>query len=165
MLQATLHAKTEYNNIRAIASEASGLSGQAFSAQVNTSQAKKTISKYRDDNGSNKSGGLSKGPPLHCYGCGGPHPWFLLEHGIHVIKCPNANNPGICKNTKKVIDCIRSKRKMKQCVTLLAGTELYESTIDQCFTSSATLIFTKFVPNKSNYYLRYAIVALFTWDQ
>ena len=94
MLQAALRAKTEYNNIRAIASEASGLGGQAFSAQVNASQAKKTISKYSDDNGSNKSGGSSKGP-LCCYGCGGPHPWSLLKHGIHVIKCLNANNPGI----------------------------------------------------------------------
>jgi hypothetical protein len=93
MLQAALRANTEYNNIRAIASEASGLGGQAFSAQVNASQDKKTISKYSDNNGSNKSGGLSRGP-LHCYGCGGPHPWSLLEHGIHVIKCPNANNPG-----------------------------------------------------------------------
>jgi hypothetical protein len=37
MLQAALRAKTEYNNIRAIASEASGFGGQAFSAQVNTS--------------------------------------------------------------------------------------------------------------------------------
>ena len=43
MLQATLHNKTEYNNIRAIASEASGLGSQAFSAQVNASQAEKTI--------------------------------------------------------------------------------------------------------------------------
>ncbi len=84
MLQAALRAEMEYNNIRAIASEASGLGSQAFSAQVNASQAKKTISKYSDDNGSNKSGGLSKGP-LPCYGCGGPHPWSLLEHGIHVI--------------------------------------------------------------------------------
>ena len=38
MLQAALRDETEYNNIRAIASEASGLGGQAFSAQVNASQ-------------------------------------------------------------------------------------------------------------------------------
>ncbi len=113
MLQAALSAKTEYNNIRAIASEASGLSGEAFSAQVNASQVEKTISKYSDNNGSHKSGGSSKGP-LCCHGCGGPQPWSLLEHGIHVIKCPNANNPGICENAKKVINRIHSKRKRKQ---------------------------------------------------
>jgi hypothetical protein len=113
MLQAALHAKTEYNNIRAIASETSGLGGQAFSAQANTSQAEKAISKCSDDNGSNKSGGLFKGQ-LRCHGCDGPHPWSLLKHGIHVIKSPNANNPEIQENAKKVINCIRSKRKRKQ---------------------------------------------------
>ena len=50
----------EYSNIRAIASEASGHGSQTFSAQVNASQAKKTISNYSDNNGSNKSGGSSK---------------------------------------------------------------------------------------------------------
>jgi hypothetical protein len=108
MLQAALHAKTEYNNIRAIVSEASGVGGQVFSAQVNAIQAEKTIFWYSDDNGSSKSGGSSKGP-LCCYGCGGPHPWSLLKNGIQVIKCPNANNPGIHKNAKKVIKHIRSK--------------------------------------------------------
>jgi hypothetical protein len=103
----------EYNNIRAIASEASGLVGQAFSAQVNASQAEKTISKYSDDNGFNKSGSLSRGP-LCCYDCGGPHPWSLFEHRIHVIKCPLANNLGIQENAKKVFDSIRPKRKRKQ---------------------------------------------------
>jgi hypothetical protein len=113
MLQAALGAKTEYNNIRAIVSEASGFgSGQTFAAQVNVSQAEKTISKYSDDT-SNKSGGSSKGP-LRCYGCGGPHPWSLLEQGIHVIKCPNASNPGIQENARKTIERIRAKRKKKQ---------------------------------------------------
>ncbi len=114
MLQAALRAETEYNNIRAIALEASGFgSGQTFSAQVNASQeAKKTISKYSNDT-SNKSGSLLKGP-LCCYGCGGPHPWSLLEHGIHVIKCPNASNPGIHENAKRTIKRIRAKQKKKQ---------------------------------------------------
>ncbi len=113
MLQAALRAKSEYNNIRAIASEASGFgSGQTFSAQVNASQAEKTISKYRDDT-SNKAGSSSKGP-LCCYGCGGPHPWSLLKQGIHVIKCPTASNPGIQENAKRTIERIRSKRKKKQ---------------------------------------------------
>jgi hypothetical protein len=101
MLQAALRAEMEYNNIRAIASKASGFGGQAFSAQVNASQAEKTISRYSDNNGSSKSGGSSKGP-LCCYGCGGPHPWSLLKNGILVIKCPNANNPGIHENAKKL---------------------------------------------------------------
>jgi hypothetical protein len=76
MLLTALHAKTEYNNIRAIASEASGFGGQASTAQVNASQAEKTITRYSNNNGSNKSGRSSstlKGP-LCCYGCGGPHP-------------------------------------------------------------------------------------------
>ncbi len=38
MLEAAIQAKTEYNNIRTIASEAIG-AGQAFSTQVNASQA------------------------------------------------------------------------------------------------------------------------------
>jgi hypothetical protein len=113
MLQAALRAETEYINIRAIASEASGFGGQAFSAQVNASQAEKTISWFSDDNGSSKSGGSSKSP-LCCYGCGGPHPWSLLKNGIHVIKYLNANNPGIHKNAKKVIEHIRSNQKKKQ---------------------------------------------------
>jgi hypothetical protein len=113
MLHATLRAKTEYNNIRAIASEASGLGGQAFPAQVNASQAEKTISKYTNKNGSMKSGGSSKGPHC-CFGCGRPHPLSLLENGIHVIKCPNTNTLGIWENAKKVIKHIPSKQKRKQ---------------------------------------------------
>jgi hypothetical protein len=66
MLQAALRDETEYNNIKAITSEASGLGGQAFSAQVNTSQVEKTISRYSDDNGSNKSGGSSTHKALPC---------------------------------------------------------------------------------------------------
>jgi hypothetical protein len=31
-----------------------------------------------------------------------------------VIKCPNAGNPGILKNAKKVIKCIHYKCKKKQ---------------------------------------------------
>jgi hypothetical protein len=46
MLQAAIRAKMEYTNIRTIASEAIG-AGQAFSTQVNASQAKKTISQLR----------------------------------------------------------------------------------------------------------------------
>jgi hypothetical protein len=113
MLQAALHAKREYNNIRAIASEASGFGGQAFTAQVNASQAEKTITRYSDNNGSNKSGwsGSTLKGPLHCYSCGGPHPQSLLKNGIHVIKCPNASNPGISENTKKVNERIQNKRK------------------------------------------------------
>jgi hypothetical protein len=114
MLQAALRAKTEYNNIRAIASDASGFgSGQAFSAQVYASQAEKTITRFSDNNSSNKSGNSSKGP-LRCYGCGGPHPWSLLENGIHVSKCPNASNTGIQENAKKVIKRICTKWKKKQ---------------------------------------------------
>ena len=49
-LQEALRAEMEYNNIRANALETSGFgSGQTFAAQVNASQAEKTISKYSDD--------------------------------------------------------------------------------------------------------------------
>ena len=37
MHQAALHAESEYNNIRAIASKVNGFGGQTFSAQANTS--------------------------------------------------------------------------------------------------------------------------------
>jgi hypothetical protein len=114
MLQAALRAESEYNNIRAIASEASGFgSGQAFSTQVSASQAETTIRRYSNDTSSNKSGNSSKGP-FRCYGCGAPHPWSLLENGIHVVKCPNASNPGIQENAKKTIERIHAKRKKKQ---------------------------------------------------
>jgi hypothetical protein len=46
MLQAAIHDEMEYTHSRTIASEAIG-TGQAFSAQVNPSQAKKTISQYK----------------------------------------------------------------------------------------------------------------------
>jgi hypothetical protein len=108
MLLAALCAKMEYNNIRAIALEASGFGGQAFTAQINASQAEKTITYYSKDNGSNKSGrsGSTLKGPLCCYGCGGPHPWSLLENEIHEINCPDASNRGIRKNAKKVIERI-----------------------------------------------------------
>jgi hypothetical protein len=74
MLQATICAKTEHTNIRTIASEAIG-AGQALSAQVNASQAEKTISKYNGrDEGSNKSSSTASHGQLCCYGCGRPHP-------------------------------------------------------------------------------------------
>ncbi len=113
MHQAALRAESEYNIIRAIASEVNGFGGQAFSTQANASQTKKTINRYSrggDDTGSNKSSTPSRGP-LRCYGCGGPHPWSLLENRIHIIKCPNVNNPGILDNTKKVIERIHNKHK------------------------------------------------------
>ena len=37
-----------------------------------------------------------------------------LENGIYVIKCPNAGNPGIQENAKKMIERIRKKQKKKQ---------------------------------------------------
>jgi hypothetical protein len=115
MHQAALCAKREYNNIRVIASKVNGFGGQAFSTKVNTSQAEKTIKHYSssDNTGSNKSLAFSWGSPC-CYGCGEPHPWSLLENGIHVIKCPNPNNPGIIDNAKKVIERICNKCKKKQ---------------------------------------------------
>jgi hypothetical protein len=87
----------------------------AASARVNASQAEKTIKRYSsgDDTNSNKSLVSSWGR-LCCYDCEGPHPWSLLENGIHVIKCPNTNNPGILNNAKKVIKRICNKRKKKQ---------------------------------------------------
>jgi hypothetical protein len=44
MHQAALHTESEYKNIRAIASKVNSFGGQAFSAQVNASQAKKLSS-------------------------------------------------------------------------------------------------------------------------
>jgi hypothetical protein len=114
MLQATIRAETEYTNIRTIASEALS-AGQAFSAQVNASQAEKTISHYKSgDDGSNKSGSTASRGPLRCYGCGGPHPWSSLKNGIYVIRCPNADNPRIQENAKKTIEQIRNKWKKNQ---------------------------------------------------
>jgi hypothetical protein len=114
MLQAAIQVKTEYANIRTIVSEAID-AGQAFSAQVNASQAKKTISHYKGgDEGSHKSVSTASRDPLCCYGCGGPHPWSTLENGIYVIRCPNAGNLGVNENAKKTLKCIRNKRKKKQ---------------------------------------------------
>ncbi len=78
ILQVALCTETEYNNIRAIALKASGFGGQVFTAQVNTSQAEETISRYSNNNDSNRSNGTQKGP-LHCYGRGGPHLWSLVK--------------------------------------------------------------------------------------
>jgi hypothetical protein len=114
MLQAAIRAKTEYNNIRTIASEAIG-AGQAFSTQVNMSQAERTISRNSGgDDRSNKSDSMASRGLLRCYGCGGPHPWSVVENSIYVIKCPNAGNPGIHENTKKTIEWIRNQRKKRQ---------------------------------------------------
>ncbi len=67
MLQATIHAKMEYTNIRTIASEAIGI-GQAVSTQVNASQAEKTVSKYKSrDEGPNKSSSTASCGQLCCY--------------------------------------------------------------------------------------------------
>jgi hypothetical protein len=102
-------------NIRAIISEAKGFGGQAFPAQAHTSLAKKSINRYSgNNNNDSKKSNTSNQGPLCCYGCRGPHPWSLLGNSIHMIKCPNAGNPGIHKNTKKVIYPIRSKSKKKQ---------------------------------------------------
>jgi hypothetical protein len=115
MLQAAIRAKMEYTNIRTIASEAIG-AGQAFSTQVNASQAKKTISQYKGgDEGSHRSGSTASRGILCCYGCCRPHPWSTLNNGIYVIKCPNAGNPGAHENAKKTIKCICNKwKKMQQ---------------------------------------------------
>ncbi len=113
MLQAALCTKTEYNNIRAIASEASGFGGQAFTAQVNASQAEKTITRYSNDNGFNKSGrsGSTMKGPLRCYSCGGPHPWFLLKNGIHVIKCPKLATQASVRTPRKSLSAFNTSAK------------------------------------------------------
>jgi hypothetical protein len=87
ILQAALCAETEVNNIRrTIASELYGGGGQAFLVQVNASQCKKTMTCYGGgDKGTKKSNSTSGRLPLCCYGCGGPHPWSVLENGIYVI--------------------------------------------------------------------------------
>jgi hypothetical protein len=115
MLQAAIRAKMEYTNIRTISSEAIG-AGQAFSTQVNASQAKKTISQYKGgDEGSHRSGSTASRGILCCYGCCRPPPWSTLDNSIYVIKCPNAGNPGAHENAKKTIKCIRNKwKKMQQ---------------------------------------------------
>ena len=110
MLQASIRAETEYANIRTIASEAIS-TGQALSAQVNASQAKKTIIQFKGgDEGSHKSSSTASHGPLCCYGCDGPHPWSTLENGVYVIRCPNAGNPGVNENAKKTPKHIRNKR-------------------------------------------------------
>ena len=114
MLQAAIRTKTEYTNIRTNASKAIG-AAQAFSAQVNASQAEKTIAHYKSgDEASNKSGSTGSHPSLSCYGCSGPHHWSTVENSIYVIKCPKAGKPGIHENAKKMIERICNKRKKKQ---------------------------------------------------
>jgi hypothetical protein len=117
MLQASLCVEMKFNNIRTIASEVYGGGSQSFPVQVNASQCKKTMTCYGyggGDKGSNKSSSTSGRLPLHCYGCGSPHPWSVLENGIYVIKCPQAGDALIAKNARKTIDRIQAKRKKQQ---------------------------------------------------
>jgi hypothetical protein len=115
MLQAALCAETEFNNIRTIASEVYGGGGQAFPAQVNASQCKKTMTCYGVGvEMTKKSNSTSGRLPLCCYGCGGLHPWPVLENGIYVTKCPQAGDACIAKNARRTIDHIRAKCKKQQ---------------------------------------------------
>jgi hypothetical protein len=59
MMQAMVKAKTEYTNIRTIASKAmGGTPGQAFQAQVCVSQAERILTQYgTGDEGFNSTGG------------------------------------------------------------------------------------------------------------
>jgi hypothetical protein len=115
MLQAALCAEMEFNNIRNIASEVYGGGGQAFPAQVNASQCKKTMTCYGSGaKRLNKSNSTSGHLPLCCYGCGGPHPWLLLENGIYVIKCPQSGDTRIAENARRAIDRIQARRKKEQ---------------------------------------------------
>ncbi len=112
MLQAALCTETEFNNIRTIASEVYGGGCQAFLTQVNVSQCEKTMTCYGGgDEGTNKSNSTSGRLPLCCYGCGGPHPWLVLENGIYVIKCSQASDARIAKNARRTINCIQAKCK------------------------------------------------------
>jgi hypothetical protein len=67
MMQAAAKAESEYNNIRAIASEAVGCApGQAFQAKVNASQAERTPTQYGtggDDRSVSTDGRRGCGPP------------------------------------------------------------------------------------------------------
>ncbi len=88
MMQAAVKAESQYNNVRAIAIETvGGALGQAFQAKVNASQAKRTLTQYGTggDNRSASTNGCHGCGPLCCFGCGGPHPWLLLEDGTYVI--------------------------------------------------------------------------------
>ncbi len=115
MLQAALCAETEFNNIKTIASEVYGGGGQAFPVQVYASQCKKTMTRYGcGDEGTNKSNSTSGHLPLCCYGCGGLHPWLVLENSIYVIKCPQAGDAHIAKNARRTINRIQAKRKKQQ---------------------------------------------------
>jgi hypothetical protein len=113
MMQAAVKAETEYTNIRTIASKAMGRTpGQAFQAQVHVSQAERTLTQYgTGDEDSNPTGGRRGQGPLRCYGCGGPHPWSVLDNETYVIKCPNAADPKIYEIAKATIDRIRKKHK------------------------------------------------------
>jgi hypothetical protein len=115
MLQAAICAEMEFNNIRTIASEVYGGGSQDLPVQVNASQCEKTMTCYDGgDKGTNKSSSTSGRLPLHCYGCGGPHPWSVLENGIYVIKCPQASDARIAKNAKRTINCINANCKKQQ---------------------------------------------------
>ena len=86
-------------------------------------------------------------------------PWDLvLMASIYLYYNGRMNN-----NSMSNLVCFRTQFKLVlflRCVSFLAGTERFESMIYLCFTTPATFIFTKFVPNKLNNYLRYATVAL-----
>ncbi len=155
MMEAAVKAKTEYTNIRTIASKAMGRTpGQALQAQVHASQAKWRLTQYGTrDEGSNSTGGRRGQGPLCCYGYGRPHPWSVLNNGTYVIKCPNAADPKICDNAKTTINPLRrsprritltirrrriSPQPILQTLTMKARSELVTKSFNQSQSHLAT---------------------------
>ena len=90
---------------------------------------------------------------------------FFLEADADFVGSPDISNPTVKafgEPSNNIFADSPPEAAADGCVTFLAGTEHYESMINLCFTTPATYILTKFVPNKLNTYLRYATVALST---
>ncbi len=124
MLQAAQQAEDDFLTVTCVARKAVGLS-QAFPATATggvgnqetagafPSQAETTLTRYSGGGGYSADGstplGGGKGKRVYsCFGCGGPHPWSKFCNGKHVVICVNANNPGVHKNARKNMDCMKA---------------------------------------------------------
>ena len=88
---------------------------------------------------------------------------YALENNLHEAQAQMAAIVSQNKLLQKQLSCSNPCATVdsKGCVTFLEDTKRFESTINLCFTMPATFLFTKFVSNKLNNYLRYTTVALF----
>jgi hypothetical protein len=112
MLQAAQKAEDNLHAIQRVAREAVGMS-QAFHAGATggiqtvagafPSQPETTLTRYFSNGKLQaashppRGGGLKR--PWLCFGCGGPHPYSeFCGNEVHIIICPNKDNPGVREN-------------------------------------------------------------------